>query len=65
MIYFIVLNKSVPSPLFLSICFTPSLFLNETMKNQVLNKIVCSVLKNFNATLIFSVFNKYEEGKVF
>jgi hypothetical protein len=35
------------------------------MNNQALNKIVCSVMKNFNAKLMFSIYNKYEEGKNF
>jgi hypothetical protein len=47
-------------PLFsLSLSLSVSLlFLNEIMKNQVLNKIVFSVIKNFNATLMFYIYNK-------
>jgi hypothetical protein len=33
------------------------------MKNQVLNEIVCSMMKNFNATLIVCIYKKYKEGK--
>jgi hypothetical protein len=29
-----------------SFCQTPSLFLNEIMKNQVLNKMVCSIMES-------------------
>jgi hypothetical protein len=43
------------SPPILSLYHTPSLFLSEIMKNQALNKIVCSVKKNVNATLMFSI----------
>jgi hypothetical protein len=46
----------------LSLCHTPSLVLNEITKNQGLNKIVCSLMKNFNAILIFSIYNKFKEG---
>jgi hypothetical protein len=28
------------------------------MKNQVLNKTVCCMMKNFNAALTFSIYNK-------
>jgi hypothetical protein len=35
------------------------------MKNQVLNKIVCSVMKNVNVTLMGSIYSKYEYGKNF
>jgi hypothetical protein len=49
-------QKSVPST---------SLLLNEIMKNQVLNKIVHSMMKNFNTTLLSSIYNKYQEGKNF
>jgi hypothetical protein len=54
-------RKSAPPILLL--CHTPSLFLNEIMKNQVPNKIVCSVMKNFNATLMISIYNKYKQEK--
>jgi hypothetical protein len=56
------LKKVSPPP---SLCQTPCLFLNERMKNRVLNKILCSVMKNCNATLVFSIYNKYKEGKTF
>jgi hypothetical protein len=62
-IFVIIPNIEVSFPTFLSLCHTPSLFLNELKKNQVLNKTVYSVMKNFNVTLMFSVYNKYEEGK--
>jgi hypothetical protein len=53
--------KIFPTPF--SLCHTPSLFLNGIMKNQVLNKIFCSMMKHFKATLMFSIYNKYKEGK--
>jgi hypothetical protein len=58
--------KKVSSPLLsLSLCHADPLFLNEIMKNQVLNKIVCSTIRTFNTTLMFSIYNKYKEGKNF
>jgi hypothetical protein len=39
--------KKVSPPPSLSLCHTPSLFLNEIMKNQVLNKIVCSMMESY------------------
>jgi hypothetical protein len=42
----------------LSLCVTCPLFLNEIMKNQILNKIVCSVTINVSATVLFSIYNK-------
>jgi hypothetical protein len=45
-------TSSVPS-LARSLSLT-RLFLNEIMKTLLLNKIVCSVLKNFSAMIIFS-----------
>jgi hypothetical protein len=42
--YFIGFKKVSPPPL-LSLCHTPSLFPNEIMKYQVLNKIVCSMME--------------------
>jgi hypothetical protein len=49
--------KKWPLPVH-SHCQTPYLFLNEIMKNQV-----CSMTKNVDATLVFSLYNKYKEGK--
>jgi hypothetical protein len=52
-------KESVPSP---SLCHKPSLFLNETMKNQVLNKIVCSMMESYffipRFLSLFSTFSK-------
>jgi hypothetical protein len=59
-------QKIVLSLLSPSLCHTPSLFLNEIMKNQVLNKIVSSKMKtSTNAALMFSIYNKYKVGKIF
>jgi hypothetical protein len=33
------------------------------MKNQIFNEIVYSMMKNFNATKLFSVCSKDKEGK--
>jgi hypothetical protein len=33
------------------------------MKNQGLNKTVCSMTTNFDATLMFSIYSKYKEDK--
>jgi hypothetical protein len=59
-----IASKKCPLPL-LSLCHTSSLSLNEIIKNQVLNKVVCSMMKNFNATLMFNIYNKYKEGTIF
>jgi hypothetical protein len=42
-----------------SLSVTISLFHNEILTDQVLNKIICSLMKNFNATLTFSIYNKH------
>jgi hypothetical protein len=46
-------SKEVSTPPSLALSHTRSLFLNEIMKNLVLNKIVCCTMENFNTTLIF------------
>jgi hypothetical protein len=51
MTYSIGLTKLVRSPL----SVTPPPFLSEIVRNHILNKTVCSVMKNVNATLMFSV----------
>jgi hypothetical protein len=62
--YSIGLKKvSSPFSLSLSLSVTRPLFLNELIKNQVLNKIVCSVITEFNVTLMFSIYNKYKGDK--
>jgi hypothetical protein len=61
--YSIGLQRVSPPPS-VSLCHTPH-FLGGIMKNQVLNKIACSVMKNFVVMLMFSIYNKYEEGKNF
>jgi hypothetical protein len=38
------------SPSLLSLSHTPSLSLIEIMRNHILDKIVSSIIKNFNAT---------------
>jgi hypothetical protein len=53
-------EKVSPHPS-VSLCDTPSLFLNGIMKNRVLNQTFCSTTKNFNATLLFAVYNKCEK----
>jgi hypothetical protein len=63
MTYSIGLKKLSPLPSF-SLSHTLP-FLNEIMKNKVFNKIVCSMTKYFSATLMFSIYNKYKEGKIF
>jgi hypothetical protein len=35
------------------------------MKSQALNKIAYSVMESFNATKIFSIYNKDKDGKIF
>jgi hypothetical protein len=57
------LQKKPHDLAFLSL--SPSLFLSEIMKNQVLNKIVCSVMKNWNGTLFFSIYNNYKGVQFF
>jgi hypothetical protein len=54
--------KKFPSLLSPPLCHTPSSYRNEITRNQVLNKIVCSVVKNCNTTLTFSVYSKYKKG---
>jgi hypothetical protein len=49
----------------LSLSHTPSLFHNEIMKNEALNKIICSMLKNFKTALMFSVYNEYKGVRFF
>jgi hypothetical protein len=59
-------SKQCPTPsLSVSLCHKPSLFLSEIIKKYVLNKRVCSMTKNFNATLMFPTCNKYKQGKNF
>jgi hypothetical protein len=50
-------QKSVPSPF--SLWHTLS-FLSEKIKNQV-----CSMMENFNGALMFFIYSKYKQGKIF
>jgi hypothetical protein len=58
-------QKVFPPLLSFSLGHTPSLFLNEIMNFQVLNKIVYPTMKKFNSTLKLSIYNKYKEGMNF
>jgi hypothetical protein len=49
----------------LSLSFSVTLFLGEIIKNHVLNRIGCCTMKNCNATLMFPIYNKDKEGKIF
>lgn len=53
--------KKVSSSTSLSV--TQCLSHNVLIKNRALNKIVCCMLTNFDATLVFSTCSKYKEGK--
>jgi hypothetical protein len=59
--YSIDLNQvSCPPSLSLS---HPPLFSQWNNKKLSLDKIVFSVMKNFNAIFMFSIYSKYNEGK--